>query len=198
MKLRGSVIKFSVFFWGYVLVIRRIFFTTNMTDFKEQRICIKFCFSLKKTAAETHRMLQEAFRDNATSQSKTFLWYKRFQGRMIICRRRWAFWTTVNKHNTGKHSKSLRGYPCRSSANYPRCLWDSRTVIWDRSMHFGIQFEHEMHFCEICAKTAEWQPESPSCFCLQGTQTTCQRWPQLHLQYHNRWQNMGVRLWPWD
>jgi hypothetical protein len=52
-----------------------------MTDFKEQRICIKFCFSLKKTAAETHRMLQEAFGDNAMSQSKTFLWYKCFKDR---------------------------------------------------------------------------------------------------------------------
>jgi len=28
--------------------------------------------SLKKTAAETHRMLQKAFGDNAMSQSKTF------------------------------------------------------------------------------------------------------------------------------
>jgi hypothetical protein len=45
----------------------------------EQRICIKFCFNLKKTAAETHRMLQEAFGDNAMSQSKTFLCYKRFK-----------------------------------------------------------------------------------------------------------------------
>jgi hypothetical protein len=35
--------------------------------------------SLKQTAAETHRMLQEAFADNATSQSKTFLWYRRFK-----------------------------------------------------------------------------------------------------------------------
>ena len=33
----------------------------------------------KKTAAETHQMLQEAFRDNAMSQSKTFLWYKCFK-----------------------------------------------------------------------------------------------------------------------
>jgi len=43
-----------------------------MADFKEQRICIKFCFDLKKTALEIHRMLQEAFRDNAMSQSKLF------------------------------------------------------------------------------------------------------------------------------
>jgi len=32
-----------------------------MADVKEQRICIKFCFKLNKTAAETHRMLKEAF-----------------------------------------------------------------------------------------------------------------------------------------
>jgi hypothetical protein len=50
-----------------------------MTNFKEQKICIKFCFNLKKTTAETHRMLQEAFGGNAMSQSETFLWYKRFK-----------------------------------------------------------------------------------------------------------------------
>jgi len=49
-----------------------ILFTTQMVDFKEQRIWIKFCFSLKKTAAETNRMLQKAFGDNAMSQSKNF------------------------------------------------------------------------------------------------------------------------------
>jgi hypothetical protein len=53
-----------------------IIFTTDMM---EQRICNKFCFNLKQTAAETHRMLQEAFGDNAMSQSKTFLWYKCFK-----------------------------------------------------------------------------------------------------------------------
>ena len=50
-----------------------------MTDFKEQRIRVNFVSNLKKTAAETHQMLQEAFGDNAMSQSKT-LWYKRFKG----------------------------------------------------------------------------------------------------------------------
>jgi hypothetical protein len=55
-----------------------------MIEFKEQRICIKFV-SILKTAAEAHGMLQEAFGDNAMSQSKTFLWYKRFKdGRMSV------------------------------------------------------------------------------------------------------------------
>jgi len=33
----------------------------KMADVKEQRICIKFCFKLNKTAAETHQMLKETF-----------------------------------------------------------------------------------------------------------------------------------------
>jgi hypothetical protein len=36
-----------------------------MTDVKEQRICIKFCPKLGKTASEKQRMLKEAFGDNA-------------------------------------------------------------------------------------------------------------------------------------
>jgi len=36
-----------------------------MTDVKEQWICIKFCFKLGNTEAETHKVLKEAFGDNA-------------------------------------------------------------------------------------------------------------------------------------
>jgi hypothetical protein len=50
----------------------------EMADVKKQRICIKFCFKLNKTAAETHRMLKEAFGEQALSQATTFEWFKRF------------------------------------------------------------------------------------------------------------------------
>ena len=126
----------------------------------------------------------------------TFIMVQTLQGQTNVCRRRrWAFWTNVDKHNTGKHSKLSVGYPCRSWENYPRYLWDSRTVIRDRSTHCVGQFEHETQFCVICAKTAERRPENPSLFCLKENQITSQRRPQLHLQYHNRWLNMGVWLW---
>jgi hypothetical protein len=39
----------------------------EMVGVKEQRICIKFYFKLNKTAAETHRMLKEAFGEQASS-----------------------------------------------------------------------------------------------------------------------------------
>jgi len=43
-----------------------------MTDVKKQWICIKFCFKLGKTAAETQKMIKEAFGDNALGQTQTY------------------------------------------------------------------------------------------------------------------------------
>jgi hypothetical protein len=51
----------------------------KMADVKKQRICIKFCFKLNKTVAETHRMLKEVFGEQALGQARTFEWFKRFK-----------------------------------------------------------------------------------------------------------------------
>ena len=56
-----------------------------MTDVKEQRICLKFCFKLGKTASEKHRMLKEVFGDNAQGQTQTYKWFKHFKkGWMLV------------------------------------------------------------------------------------------------------------------
>jgi len=56
-----------------------VFAFIEMAGVKEQRTCIKFFFELNKTAAETHRMLKEAFGEQALSQARTFEWFKRFK-----------------------------------------------------------------------------------------------------------------------
>jgi len=50
-----------------------------MTDKKEQRICLKVCFKLGKTASETHTMLKRAFGDNILGQTQTYERFKRFK-----------------------------------------------------------------------------------------------------------------------
>ena len=57
-----------------------------MTDFKEQRICIKFCFTLKKKLlqkpTECYRKPSEIM---PLAKAKLFLWYKRFKdGRTFL------------------------------------------------------------------------------------------------------------------
>jgi hypothetical protein len=49
-----------------------IFFPVEMVDVKEQRVCIKFCFKLGKSAAKTHQMIKQAFGDDALGQTQNY------------------------------------------------------------------------------------------------------------------------------
>jgi hypothetical protein len=42
-----------------------------MADLRKQRDCIKFSFTLGKTAAEMHQRLKQAFDDNSLGQAET-------------------------------------------------------------------------------------------------------------------------------
>jgi hypothetical protein len=56
-----------------------------MKNLKEQRVCVKFCFKLGKTATETWKVLQQAFGDECMSRTQCFEWYNRFKtGRTSI------------------------------------------------------------------------------------------------------------------
>jgi hypothetical protein len=71
-----------------------------MTDVKEQWVCTEFCFKVGKTAADTHKMLKEAFGDNALGLTLTYEWFNGFKnGRMSVdddeCSRRPSTGTTT-------------------------------------------------------------------------------------------------------
>lgn len=46
---------------------------------KEQRVNIKFCFKLGKSASETFVMLQQVYGDDCLSRTQVFEWFKRFK-----------------------------------------------------------------------------------------------------------------------
>ena len=43
------------------------------------RTALIFCYHLKKTAAESHRMLVEAYGEHALGKSQCFKWFKKFK-----------------------------------------------------------------------------------------------------------------------
>jgi transposase len=59
------------------------FFSVEMVDVKEQRICIKFCFKLGKSAAKTHQMIKQAFGDDALDQTQNYDWFNRFKNGLL-------------------------------------------------------------------------------------------------------------------
>jgi hypothetical protein len=63
----------------------------SMESVKEQRMCVIFCFKVRKTAAETHSMLREAHGNDTLSQTTTYKWFKRFKnGRTIVVDDEWS------------------------------------------------------------------------------------------------------------
>ena len=45
----------------------------------EQRVCIKFCANLGKSATETLEMIQQGFGDQSLSRAQVFQWHARFK-----------------------------------------------------------------------------------------------------------------------
>ena len=50
-----------------------------MTERVDQQICIKFCFKLGHSSAETIPMMKKAFGDDSMSEAKIKLWYRCFK-----------------------------------------------------------------------------------------------------------------------
>ncbi|GFW71421.1 protein MAK16 like protein [Trichonephila clavipes] len=50
-----------------------------MRENTDQRICIKFCFRLRKMGTENYKMMRTAFGDDAMSRARVFGWFQRFK-----------------------------------------------------------------------------------------------------------------------
>jgi len=50
-----------------------------MDQRKEQRVCIKFCANLGKSATETLEMIQQGFGDQSLSRTQVFQWHAQFK-----------------------------------------------------------------------------------------------------------------------
>ena len=86
-----------------------------MGDFKEQRICYKFCFNLKKIVSETYRTLIKAFSDD------TMNWVQTLNGIHVSCHQTSAGSFECSGHppssQTGENVENM----CRIS--YEECVY---------------------------------------------------------------------------
>ena len=174
--------------WDYGLVIRRFFLQLIWPILRSKESASNFVSFLKKAAAETHRMLQEAFGDNAMRQSK------RFNDRRTSVEddeRSGRPSTSTTPENVSKVSKAI--------------LADRRQIIHNVCEVVVLSYGTVRHILADSLNmrriSASFVPrllsndQKAHCVCVCKEFKTSQRRPQLHRQYHNRWWNMDVLLW---
>lgn len=85
---------------------------TKMSDrYLEQRISIKFCVKLHKSASETHHLLKEAYGKEVMSRARVFDWHKRFkEGREDV--RDDARSGRPVTHRTGENIQKVKDLVC--------------------------------------------------------------------------------------
>ncbi|UYV65939.1 hypothetical protein LAZ67_3005932 [Cordylochernes scorpioides] len=103
-----------------------------MAIFEGQRICIKFCFKLKKRATETYELIEEAFGDAALSRSRTFEWFSGFQ-------------KGLEKVNDDQHTGRPRSLRCEENKLKIKALIKSnrRISIKNLSSETGLSYDPE-------------------------------------------------------
>ncbi|PNF14609.1 hypothetical protein B7P43_G12122 [Cryptotermes secundus] len=105
-----------------------------MADLREQRFCIKFCFKLGKTAAETHQMLKQAFDDKSLGQTQTYDWYKRFKNGRI---------STDDDDRSGRPSTGTT--PENVAEVRDLILQNRRLTIQDLCNTLGLSYDGTVH-----------------------------------------------------
>ena len=150
-----------------------------MSDHTKQRICLRFCFRLGKTATEAHEMLQKAFKEEALSRTQVFEWFARFKrGEMSV----------EDHHHSGRPSTS------RTDENVEK-IWEQinedrwytideiseATAVSCRflSADFDHRFEHETRYCEVCFPPAHTGPKKHSFDFVPGVEKSDWKWPRL-------------------
>ena len=72
------------------------------------RTALVFCYHLKKTAAESHRMLVETYGEHALGKTQCFEWFKKFKSRNF----------DVRNENRGKPPKKFEDWDQKGVINY--------------------------------------------------------------------------------
>ena len=72
-----------------------------MCESTEQRICIKFCFKIGKTATEPYQLLQQAYGEDAMGRTQVLDWFRRFKEGRISVESDPPLGTTVNIKKRG-------------------------------------------------------------------------------------------------
>ena len=119
-----------------------------MADDKDQRVCVKFCFLLGKSAAETVWMRQEACKEEDLSKIEVYEWYSRFKGVEMSCEDQSRF----GRLSTWRNDENLENVRNATNADRRRTIDEISEITrlsWSLSASVNGRFEYETFFPKI-------------------------------------------------
>ena len=128
------------YFW-----VRRILWLLKMTEKLDQRICIKFCFQLRKTSSETIQMMQMAFLDESmgiTQRTEWCRWFKNGTSKSEQCKVNvnWFFdYEVVMHHEYAPTSRTI------NKEYYVQILKRLREAVRKKRPHFWSSDDWLLH-----------------------------------------------------
>lgn len=105
-----------------------------MNNFQEQRVCIKFCVKLGKTASEAYGLLKQAYGEDALGQTTCFEWFKRFKNGRT---------STDDDERAGRPSTSVSARNIEEVKQ--KIMQNRRLTIREISEEMGISFGSVQH-----------------------------------------------------
>jgi len=169
-----------------------------MDQRKEQRVCIKFCANLGKSATETLKMIQQGLGNQSLSRTQVLQWHARFKtgrtlvdgdehtGRPTSCTTPWNSWTNSTVHPSG------------STSDHSRHCWGGGSWVWDMPTGSDGRIGHAPCRSQIYAQDPDSWPDAAARQLLHWTSSArLRRWTVL-VQGHHWWRELGLRLRLWD
>jgi transposase len=118
----------------------------------EQRVCIKFCVKLGKSATKTLEMLCEAFGEHSLSRVVVFQWHSRFKAGQVSVEDDERSGRPSNSkmtENAEKIRELIHEDHCRTIHELADTVGMGQ--LWSLPGDLNRKFEHAPHCREVCS-----------------------------------------------
>jgi len=110
------------------------------------REALLFCFNLKKSATESHRMLVETYGDNALSETTCRDWFRRFND------------DNFDLSDKKRENRPRKGRDCQLQALLDEDDIQSQKMLAEQLSVFQIAISMRLHVMGKVQKIGKWVP----------------------------------------
>ena len=147
----------------------------------ELRTALIFCYRLKKTAAESHRMLVEAYGEHAVGKSQCFEWFKKFRsGNFDVRNEERGTWNVI-------YYELLKPGETVNTERYRRQMIDLNQALREKRSEYQKRQQKVILLHDNAQQNLSRKRLKRSVGKYFRTRLTHQTWPRPITIYLHRW-----------